>query len=92
MASGGMGDALTGLLATLVAQQRTEFPSAQARHLPLLAAAYLHGAAADACVGSDQTSGPCTIGLTASETIVAARRLWNTWVHQATLLDNPVGG
>ena len=72
MASGGMGDALTGLLSALLAQRAPSVP----HHLPVLAATYLHGAAADACVADGR--GP--IGLTASETILAARRLWNAWI------------
>ncbi len=72
MASAGMGDVLTGLAAALLAQG---WPAEQA----LLAAVHLHGAAADQAV--EQGSGPA--GLTAGETIDAARRLFNLWVKEA---------
>jgi len=66
MASAGMGDVLTGIIAALLAQgaePKTAF----------LAGVYLHGAAADRAV----TEGAGTIGLTASETVNAARALLN---------------
>jgi len=66
MASAGMGDVLTGMMAALLSQgvePRTA----------LLAAVYLHGAAADRAVAGG--AGP--VGLTASETIEAARTLLN---------------
>jgi hydroxyethylthiazole kinase-like uncharacterized protein yjeF len=66
MASAGMGDVLTGIVAALIAQG-AEIDRA------LHAAVYLHGAAADALV--DQGKGPA--GLTASETIDAAWILLN---------------
>ena len=66
MASAGMGDVLTGMIAALLAQ------GAEPR-VALLAAVYLHGAAADRAVSSG--AGPA--GLTATETIDAARRLLN---------------
>jgi hydroxyethylthiazole kinase-like uncharacterized protein yjeF len=66
MASAGMGDVLTGMIAALIAQ-RTEPRAA------LLAAVYLHGAAADALVA--RAIGP--VGLTASEVIDESRRLLN---------------
>jgi hydroxyethylthiazole kinase-like uncharacterized protein yjeF len=66
MASAGMGDVLTGLIAALLAQGHD---ARQALH----AGVYLHSAAADALV--DAGTGP--IGLTASEVIAAARRLAN---------------
>lgn len=66
MASAGQGDVLTGLVAALLAQ-RTEPRTA------LLAAVYLHGAAADRAVAGG--AGP--VGLTATETIEAARDLLN---------------
>ena len=69
MASAGMGDALSGIVTGLVAQGW-----APARALP--AAVHLHGAAADLLA----TEGIGPIGLTASETIVAARRLFNSWI------------
>lgn len=66
MASAGMGDVLTGIIAALLAQGA----SAEAA---LPAAVYLHGAAGDAAVESGQ--GPA--GLTASELTHAARVLMN---------------
>ena len=68
MASAGMGDVLSGLVVALLAQH---WPAEQA----LLAAVHLHGAAADRLVA--EGAGP--IGLTAGETIDAARRLFNEW-------------
>jgi len=69
MASGGMGDVLTGLIVALLAQG---WPAAAA----LLAGVHLHGAAADRLVAAG--CGP--VGLTAGEVIGAARRLFNEWV------------
>ena len=66
MASAGMGDVLTGMIAALLAQ------GAEAK-TALLAAVYLHGAAADQAVAGG--AGP--VGLTATETIEAARSLLN---------------
>lgn len=66
MASAGMGDVLTGIIAALLAQGADPKTA-------LLAAVYLHGAAADHAVADG--GGP--IGLTASETIDAARALLN---------------
>ena len=66
MASAGMGDVLTGIVAALMAQGA---PAQQA----LDAAVWLHGAAADACVASG--AGPA--GLTAGEIVDAARTLLN---------------
>jgi hydroxyethylthiazole kinase-like uncharacterized protein yjeF len=66
MASAGMGDVLTGLLAALLAQDVEPLSA-------LLAGVYLHGAAADLLV--DQGIGP--VGLTASEVIDAAREKLN---------------
>lgn len=66
MASAGMGDVLTGMIAALLSQ-RVEPKAA------LLAAVYLHGAAADRAVAD----GVGPVGLTASETIEAARSLLN---------------
>ncbi|KAF7598838.1 MAG: bifunctional ADP-dependent NAD(P)H-hydrate dehydratase/NAD(P)H-hydrate epimerase [Candidatus Dactylopiibacterium carminicum] len=68
MASGGMGDVLSGLIVALLAQG---WPAAAAAGL----AAHLHGAAADQQVAEGQ--GP--IGLQASETLAPARRLFNEW-------------
>lgn len=64
MASAGMGDVLTGMVAALLSQ------GAEPR-TALLAAVYLHGAAADHAVARE--AGP--VGLTAGETIEAARSL-----------------
>jgi len=64
MASAGMGDALSGIVA---AAHRTGAQPLQA----LLAGVYLHGAAADALVASG--AGP--IGITASEVVDRARAL-----------------
>jgi len=66
MASGGMGDALSGMIAALCAQ------GADPLHA-LLAGTYLHGAAADALVAA----GVGPIGITASEVIDRARALLN---------------
>lgn len=70
MASAGMGDILTGMIAALLAQG-TEPRTA------LHAGVHLHGAAADRAVATH--SGP--IGLTATETIEVARSLLNEAVH-----------
>ena len=72
MASAGMGDVLTGIAAALLAQ------GMDAQNA-LDSAVWLHGAAADACVAG----GVGLVGLTAGETIAAARRLLN--VSQAPL-------
>jgi NAD(P)H-hydrate repair Nnr-like enzyme with NAD(P)H-hydrate dehydratase domain len=61
-----MGDVLTGILAALLSQGAR--PEAA-----LAAGVYLHGAAADARVAD----GVGPVGLTAGETIDAARRLLN---------------
>jgi NAD(P)H-hydrate repair Nnr-like enzyme with NAD(P)H-hydrate dehydratase domain len=66
MASAGMGDALAGMIAALCAQGAAPLAA-------LLAATYLHGAAADALVAAG--SGPA--GITASEVIDSARALMN---------------
>jgi len=66
MASAGMGDVLTGIIAALLAQ------GADAKHA-LLAGVHLHGAAADALAAGG--TGP--VGMTASEVIAAARTLLN---------------
>jgi hydroxyethylthiazole kinase-like uncharacterized protein yjeF len=66
MASAGMGDVLSGILAALLAQ------GAEPR-TALLAGVHLHGAAADHAVAGG--AGP--VGLTATETIGAARALLN---------------
>jgi NAD(P)H-hydrate repair Nnr-like enzyme with NAD(P)H-hydrate dehydratase domain len=66
MASAGMGDVLTGLIAALIAQ------GAEAQSA-LLAGVHLHGAAGDAIAAAHGQ-----IGITASECIAAARNLFNT--------------
>jgi hydroxyethylthiazole kinase-like uncharacterized protein yjeF len=66
MASAGMGDVLTGIIAALLAQ------GADARSA-LLAGVHLHGAAGDALADSDHGQ----IGITASAVIAAARTLFN---------------
>lgn len=66
MASAGMGDVLTGILAALISQ------GAEAE-IALLAGVYLHGSAADQLAG--QGTGPA--GMTASEVIDAARLMLN---------------
>ena len=63
-----MGDVLTGLCLALLGQN---WPPLAA----LLAAVHLHGAAADALVADG--CGPA--GLTASEVILRARTLFNSW-------------
>lgn len=66
MASAGMGDVLTGMIAALIAQGLSAGDA-------MLLAVYLHGAAADDLVAHGV--GPA--GLTASEVTDAARRLLN---------------
>ena len=66
MASAGMGDVLTGMVAALIAQNASPGDA-------LLAGVYAHGAAADALVA--RGTGP--LGLTAGEVIEAARALAN---------------
>ncbi len=72
MASAGMGDVLTGLIASLLAQG-WEAGAA------LRAAAFIHGQAADDCVAAG--AGP--IGLCASDTIYASRTVLNRLIQQA---------
>ena len=70
MAAAGMGDVLTGFIASLVTQYRDSArdPAAATRF-----GVWLHGAAADTCV--QRGIGP--IGLTASDVIDAARTVIN---------------
>lgn len=70
LASAGMGDALAGIIAALVAQG---LPPEQA----VLLGVHVHGAAADALV--DHGIGP--IGLTASEVMMEVRRILNQWAE-----------
>lgn len=66
MATAGMGDVLTGIIASLAGQGGDPY-------LALLAGVHLHGLAADRLVAAG--IGP--VGLTASEVIDAARKLLN---------------
>ena len=65
MASAGMGDVLSGILGALLAQK----VSGEAA---LVLGVHLHGAAADVAGHG--------VGLTASELIDPARKLWNSWL------------
>jgi hydroxyethylthiazole kinase-like uncharacterized protein yjeF len=69
MASAGMGDVLSGITLALLAQG---WPAEAA----LLCAVHLHGAAADRLVA--ERVGP--VGLTAGESIAAARSVLNAWI------------
>jgi hydroxyethylthiazole kinase-like uncharacterized protein yjeF len=71
MASAGMGDVLSGMLGALLAQRYTG-------ETALVLGTHLHGAAADALVASG--AGP--VGLTASELLEPARRIWNGWLKR----------
>ncbi len=72
MATAGMGDVLTGLIAGLLSQH---WPAEAAT----VAAVHLHGAAAERL--SQQGVGP--IGLSAGETIAPARSLFNEWLNES---------
>lgn len=72
MASGGMGDALSGMIAAFLAQGLKPLDAAKL-------GVYLHGAAADCA--AHHGMGPN--GLTASEVIFEARTLLNTGLHDA---------
>lgn len=69
MASGGMGDVLSGIIVALLAQQWVALEAT-------LCGVYLHGAAAQLLAG--EACGP--VGLTASEIPPAVRRLFNSLV------------
>jgi hydroxyethylthiazole kinase-like uncharacterized protein yjeF len=69
MASAGMGDVLSGIAAALLAQGWEAEPA-------LACAVHLHGVAADRLV--EAGTGPA--GMTAGETIDAARRMFNSWI------------
>ena len=69
MASAGMGDVLAGMLGALLAQGFSGESS-------LVLGVHAHGAAADAL--AKDGIGP--VGITASEVIDAARRVWNGWL------------
>jgi hydroxyethylthiazole kinase-like uncharacterized protein yjeF len=68
MASAGMGDVLSGVLGALLAQGHSAESAA-------VIGAHLHGLAADHT--AREVGGP--LGITASETIAAARRIHNAW-------------
>lgn len=70
MATAGMGDVLSGILGALIAQ-------GAAAHSALLAGVHVHGMAADELLANG--IGP--VGMTASETIDAARSVWNRLTH-----------
>lgn len=72
MASAGMGDVLTGMVAALLAQGWNE-------RTALLCAVHLHGRAADRRVASGH--GP--VGLTAGELADEARSQLNEWISMA---------
>lgn len=67
MASGGMGDALSGMIAAFMAQGLNTLDAAKL-------GVFLHGAAADECIAL----GMAPHGLTASEVIFEARTLLNS--------------
>jgi len=69
MSSAGMGDVLAGIIGALLAQGFTG-------EAALIASVHLHGVAADQLAAAG--TGP--VGLTAGETIDAARRVWNGWL------------
>jgi hydroxyethylthiazole kinase-like uncharacterized protein yjeF len=69
MASAGMGDVLAGILGALLAQKYSG-------ETALALGTHLHGCVADGCAKAG--TGP--VGLTASELIDPARRLWNSWL------------
>jgi len=71
LASGGTGDVLAGMIGALLAQ------GLRGEHA-LQYAVCLHGAAADGCVA--RGDGPA--GLTASEVMLEARRLMNSWTSK----------
>jgi NAD(P)H-hydrate repair Nnr-like enzyme with NAD(P)H-hydrate dehydratase domain len=71
MASAGTGDVLSGILGALLGQRL-------GGEAALVLGVHLHGAAADELVAGG--TGP--IGMSASELILPARRIWNRW-HQA---------
>ena len=72
MASAGMGDVLAGILGALLAQRYSG-------ETALVLGVHLHGLAADELV----QAGIGPVGITANETIDAARRCWNGWLNEA---------
>ena len=71
MATAGMGDVLSGILGSLLGQGFTG-------EAALVLGTHLHGVAADEAV----RAGVGPVGMTASETIPAARRQWNHWLSK----------
>ena len=71
MATAGMGDVLSGILGSLLGQGFTG-------EAALVLGTHLHGVAADEAV----RAGVGPVGMTASETIPAARRQWNRWLSK----------
>lgn len=71
LASAGMGDVLSGIIASFIAQGLSAFDAAKL-------GVYLHGAAADALI--EQGTGP--VGLTASEISLEIRNLINQYNRQ----------
>ncbi len=69
MASAGMGDVLAGILGALLAQRLSG-------EAALVLGVHLHGCAAD-----DYSRSGIAVGLTASETVEPARRIWNGWLR-----------
>ena len=69
MASAGMGDVLAGMLGALLAQGYTGESA-------LVLGCHLHGVAADELA----KSGVGPVGMTASELVESARRVWNQWL------------
>ena len=80
MATAGMGDVLTGMIAALLAQ------GAEARSATA-SAVWLHGAAGDALAQGGK--GP--IGICAGEIIDSARALLNAALYPALRLDSAPG-
>lgn len=72
MASAGMGDVLAGMLGALLAQKFTG-------EAALVLGTHLHGCAGDSLAANG--AGP--VGLTASEVVGSARRIWNGWLKPA---------
>ncbi|HEX4858081.1 MAG TPA: NAD(P)H-hydrate dehydratase [Usitatibacteraceae bacterium] len=81
MASGGMGDALAGMIAAFLAQGLDTLDASRL-------AVYLHGAAADACI----EHGMAPHGLTASEVIFEARTLLNSRLQEHSHGHTPAAG
>ena len=69
MASAGMGDVLAGILGALLAQGFTG-------ETALVLGTHLHGAAGDELA----RAGVGPVGMTATELVDGARRLWNHWL------------